>query len=81
MEVFVSIAAFYPGPEAGPAIIAFDKNEKFEVLEANDTNRRHRTWWGVRRLRDGVLGYVQTTFLQVSAFILLLPPVISGLLL
>ena len=55
-----------PGDKAG-RVLWLKRGDRVELLE-DETNRHHRAWWGVKRLRDHALGYVPAKCLTVSIF-------------
>ncbi|XP_076447323.1 uncharacterized protein LOC143284506 isoform X7 [Babylonia areolata] len=61
MEVFKAVADFSPPAcETGlSTLLSFCKGDQFEVLDKTKTD-----WWGARRLKDSVIGYVPSSYLQ-----------------
>ncbi len=65
MEVYQALDDHIPGDNSGSNVLLLRRGDRVEVLE-DEHNRHHREWWGVRRLRDHVLGYVPSKCLTVS---------------
>ncbi|KAL3852285.1 hypothetical protein ACJMK2_015947 [Sinanodonta woodiana] len=62
MEIYRAISDFNsPVVEGSESILSFKKGDEFEIYDCHKTSE---DWWGARSLKDNLVGYVPSRYMQ-----------------